>query len=268
MVYEFVNTGYAFPPDIFAGIFSRDFTHPLLAAISVTAVAVFWLNLSRDPTATARSPLEPQAIWANPILVVGLSFVVLFLHFATDYAVSDEVMINLEHSYNLHHFGRFSMSPSAMVDGTVEYLFYLASRAVRRDRAVAAFRQLLHIVSGLRSGAGNVLLAFADPGRRASRADGADRSAVSASGAAARDRLRQRSDRRALPRRSADTLASALENGGDAQRADALGAARWADVVAAPCRRCRAQRRPATTLATSLCGERLGASGSSRCRRW
>ena len=122
MVYEFVNTGYAFPPDIFAGIFSRDFTHPLLAAISVTAVAVFWLNLSRDPTATARSPLEPQAIWANPILVVGLSFVVLFLHFATDYAVSDEVMINLEHSYNLHHFGRFSMSPSAMVDGTVEYL--------------------------------------------------------------------------------------------------------------------------------------------------
>ena len=33
-----------------------------------------------------------------------------------------------------------------------------------------------------------------------------------------------------------------MENGGDAQRADALGAARWADVVAAPCRRCRAQR--------------------------
>lgn len=37
----------------------------------------------------------------------------------------DEVAIGLEHSYNLNHFGRFSFSPTRMVDGTVEGLYFL-----------------------------------------------------------------------------------------------------------------------------------------------
>ncbi len=41
------------------------------------------------------------------------------------YGIVDEVSINLEHAYNLYHYGRFSMSPEAMVDGTVEYVYYL-----------------------------------------------------------------------------------------------------------------------------------------------
>lgn len=36
----------------------------------------------------------------------------------------DEVYINLEHSWNLHHFGRYSFSPTHMVDGTVELFYY------------------------------------------------------------------------------------------------------------------------------------------------
>jgi len=37
----------------------------------------------------------------------------------------DEVYVNLEHSWNLYHFGRFSFSPNTMVDGTVEFVYYL-----------------------------------------------------------------------------------------------------------------------------------------------
>ncbi|HVY12651.1 MAG TPA: hypothetical protein VHB73_03710 [Alphaproteobacteria bacterium] len=45
--------------------------------------------------------------------------------FISAYKVLDEVAVNLEHPYNLLHYGRFSMSPESMVDGTVEGLFYL-----------------------------------------------------------------------------------------------------------------------------------------------
>jgi hypothetical protein len=38
----------------------------------------------------------------------------------------DEVFINLEHPWNLWHFGRFSFDPTRMVDGTVEVVYYLA----------------------------------------------------------------------------------------------------------------------------------------------
>lgn len=39
-------------------------------------------------------------------------------------AYVDEVYVNLEHSWNLYHFGRFSFSPVTMVDGTVELFYY------------------------------------------------------------------------------------------------------------------------------------------------
>ncbi|NPV05578.1 MAG: hypothetical protein HPY67_12685 [Syntrophaceae bacterium] len=37
----------------------------------------------------------------------------------------DEVFVNLEHAYNLHHHGLFSFSPAKPVAGTVEFLYYL-----------------------------------------------------------------------------------------------------------------------------------------------
>jgi hypothetical protein len=45
--------------------------------------------------------------------------------FVNLYSLVDEVMINLEHAWNLFHYGRFSMSPEGMVDGTVELVYYL-----------------------------------------------------------------------------------------------------------------------------------------------
>jgi len=45
--------------------------------------------------------------------------------FSNTFGLVDEVLVNLEHPYNLYHFGKFSMSPDRMVDGTVEVLYYL-----------------------------------------------------------------------------------------------------------------------------------------------
>ncbi|MEH2259716.1 hypothetical protein [Nostoc sp.] len=45
--------------------------------------------------------------------------------FINTFGISDEVVVNLEHPYNLYHFGKFSMSPDMMIDGTVEVFYYL-----------------------------------------------------------------------------------------------------------------------------------------------
>jgi hypothetical protein len=45
--------------------------------------------------------------------------------YALTFGYTDEVYINLEHAYNLYHHGLFSFSPARMVDGTVEYVYYL-----------------------------------------------------------------------------------------------------------------------------------------------
>lgn len=39
-------------------------------------------------------------------------------------AYVDEVYVNLEHSWNLYHFGKFSFNPISIVDGTVELFYY------------------------------------------------------------------------------------------------------------------------------------------------
>lgn len=59
--------------------------------------------------------------------IQGLVFPSLILagFFINCYGLKDEVMVNLEHPYNLLHYGLFSMSPQAMIDGTVELIYYL-----------------------------------------------------------------------------------------------------------------------------------------------
>jgi hypothetical protein len=47
----------------------------------------------------------------------------------------DEVFINLEHSYNLYHHGRFSYSPAQSVGGTVELLYYALLAPFARGQA-------------------------------------------------------------------------------------------------------------------------------------
>jgi uncharacterized membrane protein len=56
------------------------------------------------------------------LLIPSIIYVGTFIN---TYGIIDEVSINLEHPYNLYHFGKFSMSPAKMVDGTVELLYYL-----------------------------------------------------------------------------------------------------------------------------------------------
>ncbi|MFN7937880.1 MAG: hypothetical protein U0R19_31410 [Bryobacteraceae bacterium] len=58
----------------------------------------------------------------TPLALAAALYTGLFINL---YTLVDEVSINLEHAYNLYHYGRFSMSPEAMVDGTVEYVYYL-----------------------------------------------------------------------------------------------------------------------------------------------
>lgn len=82
--------------------------------------AVVWMaRLERKP-----APMQPTSpatsnapLWLASAIYAGL--------FVNLYALVDEVMINVEHPYNLWHFGKFSMSPESWVDGTVEMLFYL-----------------------------------------------------------------------------------------------------------------------------------------------
>ena len=48
---------------------------------------------------------------------------------------TDEPFVNLEHTYNLFHHGLFSFSPTRMVDGTVEFLYYLFLTPFAFDRS-------------------------------------------------------------------------------------------------------------------------------------
>ncbi|MBU3563630.1 hypothetical protein [Polynucleobacter sp. Tro8-14-1] len=54
--------------------------------------------------------------------ILTILYIVFFTMFFNQ---SDEVFVNLEHTYNLKNFNQFSMSPFEAVDGTIEYIFYL-----------------------------------------------------------------------------------------------------------------------------------------------
>ncbi len=61
-----------------------------------------------------------RGFW-DPVFLPSLIYAGVFI---AAYRFIDEVAVNLEHPYNLFHYGRFSMSSQSMVDGTVELLFY------------------------------------------------------------------------------------------------------------------------------------------------
>lgn len=55
------------------------------------------------------------------LLFAGMIQTFQYLYYC---AYVDEVYVNLEHSWNLYHFGKFSFSPIRIVDGTVELFYY------------------------------------------------------------------------------------------------------------------------------------------------
>ncbi len=65
----------------------------------------------------------PSALDRAGLFVTGL--VTLAGAYIARASFIDETYVNLEHSYNLFHHGLFSFSPKTMVDGTVEYAYYL-----------------------------------------------------------------------------------------------------------------------------------------------
>ncbi|HLM14557.1 MAG TPA: hypothetical protein VK362_19340 [Reyranella sp.] len=121
MISEFRNDTYALPDDIYF-VWS-------LQNVAPTVLLLAMLVLSQATSSLAfagRSPEDSKGrAWAWRFLLPGFVLTLLAFNVTRHYAVRDEVAVNLEHTFNLFHFGRFSMSPTALVDGTVEYAFYL-----------------------------------------------------------------------------------------------------------------------------------------------
>ncbi len=112
MVYELTAPPFLPPlPDIFAHL------PPQIAGLQIwlagLVLAVVYAILVRR-----REAASP----AIPLLLATIVYTGLFIN---KFHLIDEVAINLEHAWNLYHHGRFSMSPTAWTEGTVEFLFYL-----------------------------------------------------------------------------------------------------------------------------------------------
>lgn len=117
LVYEYEYQGSA-PPlvDLFAPLVALKSTELWVVAALAGAV----LLLATCLRERRGSPVPSLARW--PLLAPSL---LLFATYSMTWSYVDEVSINLEHSYNLYHFGKFSFSPVRMLDGTVEYAYYL-----------------------------------------------------------------------------------------------------------------------------------------------
>jgi hypothetical protein len=115
MVYELLSPqNLASFPDIFAGLPPR--TLGLLMWVAFTSLAL--LHAARAKPGPARRVLGLDVpLWLAAGIYTGL--------FIINYDLVDEVAINLEHSYNLFHYGKFSMSSERWIEGTVESVYYL-----------------------------------------------------------------------------------------------------------------------------------------------
>ncbi len=80
----------------------------------------------RSATLRAHLTSKKNAGSCSSFWTLGLPTLFFLSTYVMTYSIIDEVSINLEHSYNLFHYGKFSMSPDRMVDGTVELFYYLA----------------------------------------------------------------------------------------------------------------------------------------------
>jgi hypothetical protein len=116
-VYDYVLQGTASPlVDVYA---------PLLAVKSITvgaAAVLFGASLLAAAAYRDARGRQVPALARRPLLV---SSFMLWAMYTLTWGNVDEVSINLEHAYNLYHFGKFSFSPVRMIGGTVEYAYYL-----------------------------------------------------------------------------------------------------------------------------------------------
>jgi hypothetical protein len=116
-VYEYALRGPAGTlVDIYAPVMALKST-ALYLGVAVATAAALLLTAYRESRG-----LPPVIVSQWPLWTASL---MLFAMYTLAWQHIDEVSINLEHPYNLYHFGRFSFSPLRMLDGTVEYVYYL-----------------------------------------------------------------------------------------------------------------------------------------------
>jgi hypothetical protein len=124
MITEFRNDYYALANDVF---FRAPLTNIYPIIIVLVFMSLFFLRVGNDRSAVADGNLSDCRVFrfVNHRLLTLLAGALFAVNLTRNFAITDEVAINLKHPYNLYHFGRFSFSPAKMVDGTVEYFFYL-----------------------------------------------------------------------------------------------------------------------------------------------
>lgn len=114
-VYDFAHTGTA-PPlaDIYL---PAGFQSAALVIVAGAIGALLLLVQRRRRDAVDRGFVGRIArVWPYVLMIA-------MYHFRWNHV--DEVAIALEHAFNLHNFGLFSYAPGRLVDGTVEFAYYL-----------------------------------------------------------------------------------------------------------------------------------------------
>lgn len=120
LIVEFAQTRELLFPQPFALLPDPYHGRALVAVAFALAVLLFLSNRLRRAGGDAPRPAFGSGRWLGTAAVLFFA-TGCFVHY---YAVSDEVAVNLEHAWNLFHSGRFSMSPAANVDGSIELIFY------------------------------------------------------------------------------------------------------------------------------------------------
>jgi hypothetical protein len=113
MIFEFESLKSFEPLLYVSSILPDRYTGYAIAATGALFIILFWLQFQQKRLKSL-----------DVSILLGCS-TILFGVYTFSHQWIDEVFVNLEHPYNLLHHGRFSYSPTRMVDGTVEFLYHL-----------------------------------------------------------------------------------------------------------------------------------------------
>jgi hypothetical protein len=124
LIYQLLAPSNLAPfPDIFAALPPRILGMAIWLLFTVLALLYVLVVKDAAPGRLLGVPV--------PMLFAAAIFTGLFI---STYYLVDEVSINLKHSYNLYHYGKFSMSPERWVAGTVETVYYLLHAPFARSQ--------------------------------------------------------------------------------------------------------------------------------------
>lgn len=116
-VYEFSYRGVVEPLVDIYGPFARLRWSEASVAAALVAAALLVRVVAREASRRPPDVIDRIAQAAPWVMLVAM--------YCQTWGQIDEVAIGLEHPYNLFHHGRFSFSPTRMLDGTVECVYFL-----------------------------------------------------------------------------------------------------------------------------------------------